>query len=94
MVQQNVASLVELNSSVVSDNQNQAVTESDIEKLGTFLHGKLLKFKTTQDYWDTSMRPKNVSNKKSDNNSQASATRGANQASAQASSDSDSVELF
>lgn len=94
MVQQNVASLVELNSSVVSDNQNQTVTESDIEKLGVFLHDKLLKFKTSKDYWDTSMRPKNVSNKKSDNNSQASATGGANQASAQASSDSDSVELF
>jgi methyl-accepting chemotaxis protein len=94
MVQQNVASLVELNSSVVSENQNQAVSESDIEKLGSFLHDKLLKFKTSKDYWDTSMRPKDMAAKKANKDSNAK-SQGASKASAQTSSDSDGgVELF
>jgi hypothetical protein len=59
IVQEHVANLVELNSSVLSENKSQPVSEADVEKLGEFLHHKILKFKMLEDHWDTSMRSKN-----------------------------------
>ncbi|HFE31873.1 MAG TPA: methyl-accepting chemotaxis protein [Gammaproteobacteria bacterium] len=51
-----VASLVDLNSSVVSANQTQAVSEADLQKLGMFLRRKIERFETSQDGWDESLR--------------------------------------
>ncbi len=51
-----VQSLVDLNSSVVSANQTQSVSETDLQKLGMFLHRKIERFETSKDGWDESLR--------------------------------------
>ncbi|HEB92689.1 MAG TPA: methyl-accepting chemotaxis protein [Gammaproteobacteria bacterium] len=51
-----VQSLVDLNSSVVSANQTQAVSETDLQKLGMFLRKKIERFETSKDGWDESLR--------------------------------------
>ena len=51
-----VQSLVDLNSSVVSANQTQTVSETDLQKLGMFLRTKIERFETSKDGWDESLR--------------------------------------
>lgn len=55
-----VASLVELNGSVVADNQTHHVSEGDLIKLSDTLHARIDKFVLSEDGWDESMRPKRV----------------------------------
>jgi len=82
-----VQSLVNLNSSVVSANQTQAVSETDLQKLGVFLRRKIERFETSKDGWDESLRSKEDSHperqQENDEDSDSSA-----------SADAGEVELF
>ena len=53
-----VASLTDLNKSVVEDNDSHMVSENDLFKLGEFLRKKIEVFELSEDGWDVSMRPK------------------------------------
>ena len=55
---ENVGALVELNESVVSNNQSHSVSEGDLLKLADTLKDKLSLFRVTNDGWDASLRPK------------------------------------
>ncbi len=82
-----VASLVDLNSSVVSANQTQAVSEADLQKLGLFLRRKIERFETSKDGWDESLRSRGDRRPE-----RPPANDGAHDASAPA--DAGEVELF
>ena len=53
-----VASLVDLNESVVEDNSAHVVSETDLLKLGDILRQKISIFVLSEDGWDVTMRPK------------------------------------
>lgn len=53
-----VSALVELNQSVVSDNQSHTVSEGDLLKLSDTLREKIAVFQFSDAGWDTSLRPK------------------------------------
>jgi len=84
-----VQSLVDLNSSVVSANQTQAVSEADLQKLGMFLRRKIERFETSEDGWDESLRSRD--NRRSEYRQEKD---GGNSPPPPASADAGEVELF
>lgn len=70
-----VASLVELNESVVAENGSHSVTEGDLLKLGEVLKGKIGVFRLSENGWDESLRPqKSFSGRKEPSPSNPSVT--------------------